>query len=472
MDPRFLRIAMPSLALGLTALGVTRPALAQFPKQGLELFAQLPPNQFGASGGNDCWGYVSPSNREYALMSLNNRLGVVEITDPRNPVILGNITHNSCTWGDVKVYKDHCYEVSECNSGIQVIDLSDVDNGNVSLVRTINTPGSSHNVVVDTESGYLFTVGSGRTYSVYIYDLEPANGRGATPDNPVFVERFVGNYLHDAQAVTYDKGGPNERIIIFGASEGRGLEIYELKFSGGNPQWRMVSSESYPGVSYCHQVWLDKDRHYLYGDDELDEQRGQTPTTRTLVFDVSDLNNPTYVGSFTSGLPAIDHNLYVREDGLIFEANYTSGVRVFDTRVNKTSPPEVAFFDTYPENNNASFSGIWSVYPYFPSGTAIGSDTSRGLFVLDTSGITGGIACDEIKKFKGKCKKQRALAVVKLKNADHDGEKVTVEADGTPFDLVINGKKAKLVTCCFNGSVELKLTSPADCEPPINAPCS
>ncbi len=472
MDPRVLRIVMASLALGLATLVVTRPAQAQFPKEGLELYSQLAPNQFGASGGNDCWGYVSPTGREYALMSLNNRLGVVEITDPRNPSILGTIPHSSCTWGDVKVYKDHCYQVSECNSGIQVVDLSDVDNGNISLVRTISSPGSSHNVVVDTESGYLFTVGSGRTYSVYIYDLEPANGRGATPGNPVFVQRFAGNYLHDAQAVTYDKGGPNERVIIFGASEGRGLEIYELKFTNGNPAWRMVSSESYPGVSYCHQLWLDKDRHYLYGDDELDEQRGQTPTTRSLVFDVSDLDNPVYVGSFTSGLPSIDHNLYVREDGMIFEANYSSGVRVFDTNVSKTSPPEVAYFDTYPENNNASFNGLWSVYPFFPSGTVIASDTGRGLFILDSSGISGGISCDEVKKFKGKCKKGKGKATVKLTNAGHDGEEVTVEVEGSPFDLQINGSKAKLVTCCFEGSIDLVLTSPSGCKDPINAACN
>ena len=41
------------------------------------------------SNGNDCWGYTSPSGREYALMGLSNAMAVIEITDPTNPSIIG-----------------------------------------------------------------------------------------------------------------------------------------------------------------------------------------------------------------------------------------------------------------------------------------------------------------------------------------------------------------------------------------------
>ncbi len=381
-------LAVPGFALAALMLADTASA-QEYPRDKVELYKQFTPGEFGAGGGNDCWGYTSPSGREYALMGLDNRVGVVEITDPGNAEIIATIPHGSSTWADIKTYKDHCYVVTESNTGIQVISLADVDNGNVTLVRTIGTPSRSHNVVVNTESGYLFTVGSGRTYSVYLFDLEPANGRGASPGNPVFVESFPGNYLHDAQVLTYDKGEQNERQIVFGASEGRGLEIYELKFVNGQPSWRKLSAVSYPDVAYCHQVWLDADRHYAYVDDELDEQRHGIPTTRTLVFDVSDLNNPTFVSEFTSGETTIDHNLFVR-DGFIFEGNYESGLRIFDANVDPLKPPHVGFFDTYPQGNSKNFNGMWGAYPFFASGTVIGSDRSRGLFILDVSEATGG----------------------------------------------------------------------------------
>lgn len=43
---------------------------------------------------------------------------------------------------------------------------------------------------------------------------------------------------------------------------------------------------------------------------------------------------------------------------------------------------EIAFFDTFPFSGADEFSGAWSVYPYFPSGTIIVSDRTYGLFIL------------------------------------------------------------------------------------------
>ena len=43
----------------------------------------------------------------------------------------------------------------------------------------------------------------------------------------------------------------------------------------------------------------------------------------------------------------------------------------------------VAWFDTYPADDGASFNGLWSNYPYFPSGIVVATSMERGLFVLD-----------------------------------------------------------------------------------------
>jgi hypothetical protein len=141
-------------------------------------------------------------------------------------------------------------------------------------------------------------------------------------------------------------------------------------------------------MGYCHQGWLSADRKYLYVDDELDEQNsGGTINTRSLIFNVEDPANATFVGTFTSGLPSIDHNQYTA-NGFTFQANYQSGLRIFDLASNPEAPVQVGAYDTYPSSNGAAFNGAWSTYPYFPSGTVIVSDINSGLFVLDTTEAT------------------------------------------------------------------------------------
>ena len=55
-----------------------------FESLNVDLLSQIPLNGFASnpSTASDCWGYVSPSGREYALVALRNALAVVEVTDP------------------------------------------------------------------------------------------------------------------------------------------------------------------------------------------------------------------------------------------------------------------------------------------------------------------------------------------------------------------------------------------------------
>jgi len=126
-------------------------------------------------------------------------------------------------------------------------------------------------------------------------------------------------------------------------------------------------------------VWITPDQKYLYLNDELDEGSSVSVTT-TRVINIEDPANPVFVGTYTTGLAAIDHNLYIH-DGFVYQANYRSGLRVFDN-LDPTNPVEVAWFDTYPGSDSASFNGAWSSYPFFPSGNVIISDIERGLFIV------------------------------------------------------------------------------------------
>jgi choice-of-anchor B domain-containing protein len=364
--------------LGLLTLAMmgALPAVAQFDSLNVALRSNLTLADFGQgdANGNDCWGYVSGSGREYALMGLEKGLAIVEITDPVNPVIVGRVNHTASLWGDVKVFGDYCYVVNESGGGMQVIDLSQIDSGIVPLPTVISQGGLStaHNVALNTDSGYVYTCGANGHQGIAAYDL-------SNPAAPVFAGAYDAQYTHDAVIVSYTSGTYVGKEVAFCFNGGNGLTIVDVTNKASMTPFS--TSTNYPGRQYCHQGWPSDDLQYLYINDELDELNGTTPTTRTLIFDISDLSGPTLANTFTTGLTAIDHNLYVAGT-LIYEANYRSGLRILDA-TDPVNLSEVAYFDTYPGSDAADFTGAWSVYPYFPSGNVIVSDINRGLFVLD-----------------------------------------------------------------------------------------
>lgn len=75
---------------------------------------------------------------------------------------------------------------------------------------------------------------------------------------------------------------------------------------------QMLSRISYDGYRYTHQGWLNEEQTRLLMDDELDELYGSNPHTRTMVWNVEDLENPMLQGSFYSSQQATDHNLYIK----------------------------------------------------------------------------------------------------------------------------------------------------------------
>ena len=345
-----------------------------FPSDGVSLMSWLPLSSFpgNPSTGNDCWGYISPSGRQYALMGLSNGTAFVEITDPGNAQIVEVISGPNSLWHDIKVYQDHAYVVSEGGSGIQVMDMSQIDNGVVTQVTQAGS-GATHNVAIDTTSGYLYRTG-GDGNGLIVYSL-------LNPANPTQVATWPDKYVHDCQVVTYTDGPYAGRQIAFlcagynGGWNETGLTILDVT---NKSNIQLVSQMQHSSNNYSHQAWLTEDRHYLYLNDELDEQNTGSLTT-TRIIDVQDINNPTQVGTCTTGSTSIDHNLYIKGNHM-YQANYRSGLHVFDIS-SPLNPEHVAHFDTWPSDDGAEFNGLWSCYPFFEDGTVIGSDLESGLFV-------------------------------------------------------------------------------------------
>lgn len=192
-------------------------------------------------------------------------------------------------------------------------------------------------------------------------------------------------YSHDVQCVVYT--GPDAdhtgKELCFALNESA-LSIADVT-DKSNPV--AVSRATYPGVVYAHQGWLTDDQRYLFTNDELDEISGTTTMSRTLVWDVIDVDDPVLVKEYLGPTPAIDHNLYI-VGNLLYAANYQAGMRVLDI-TDPANPVERGRFDTAPldadvatEDNFAAFNGSWTAYPFFSNGTIAVTSQNEGLFLL------------------------------------------------------------------------------------------
>lgn len=331
------------------------------------------------ASANDVWGYVSPSGREYALLGLRGGTAFIEVTAPTAPVVVDYYSHPAGCCSDIKVYQDYAYIVTEGGGGMQVFDLSPIDAGTVTLVTTFaaNALTQAHNLAINEESGFAYICGAQNNPSnggLFIVDIR-------VPTMPVYAGSWSDVYVHDVQVVTYHEGlyAGREIAFAFCGSANLGLRIIDVT-SKSSPT--TIGALDYPRQQYTHQGWLSEDRRCLYIDDEFDETYYGLPTS-TFVIDVSKLESPRYLRSFSTGKPSIDHNLYVKGD-FIFEANYTSGMRIFYAPV-PGYIQEVGYFDTHAEDDLPLFHGAWTAYPFLPSGTVLVSDIENGLFVLDVS---------------------------------------------------------------------------------------
>ena len=424
MPPRAVEAAAKQAPALASITGAAVPCengqAGTFPCQDVELLAFLAVTpdlggQVTVSNGRtygtqvaDIWGWTDPdTDREYAIVGRTDGTAFVDITDPARPVYLGDLPFHGTLplinglrgtgWRDVKVYEHHALIVADGggarNHGMQVFDLTrlrDVQDAPVTFSETAHYDriGSAHNVVVNEETGFAYAVGASASAGnpcgpgLHMINVQD-------PTQPTFAGCFIdestggvvgAGYTHDAQCVVYR--GPDVehqgREICFGANE-TALSIADVT-DKADPV--ALSSAGYPASGYVHQGWLSEDQRYFFQDDELDEidTTNAVNQTRTLIWDVQDLDDPQVAAEYVADTPSIDHNQYTVGD-LLFQANYTSGLRILDVS-NPLEPTLVGSFDTYPAGNAARFAGAWSVYPFFESGNVAVSSIGEGLFVL------------------------------------------------------------------------------------------
>jgi choice-of-anchor B domain-containing protein len=367
----------------------------------VDLVAFLPVQSIGGERGvelNDIWGWTDPqTGKEYALVGRVDGTSFVDISDPENPVYVGQLPKTEgapgSTWRDIKVFRDHAFIVADgaAEHGMQVFDLTRLRNAQNPPVAFTEDAHydrihSAHNIVINEDTGFAYTVGNsagGETCGGGLHMIDIKD-----PKNPRFVGCFSDpstgrqktGYTHDAQCVLYRGPDPDYqgREICFGSNE-TALSIADVT-DKENP--RAIAVAEYPNVGYTHQAWLTEDHRHLLMDDELDELNGLVDNTRTLIWDVSDLDDPVLIKEFLNpNTTSIDHNQYVVGDK-VFQSNYIAGLRVLDIS-DIENPREVGYFDTVPYGSDAPrFDGSWSNYPFFKSGVIVVTSGDEGLFLL------------------------------------------------------------------------------------------
>jgi choice-of-anchor B domain-containing protein len=276
--------------------------------------------------------------------------------------------------------------------------------GAVALVVANNAPGGPitmggadpsvtiPSVMVSQADGNAIKAGLPATGGVSSNPDSPPCGNGLhmidinEPKEPTYAGCFQHHgYVHDTQCVVYE--GPDARYhgheICFNSNATGQTHRVDIVDVTDKSAPYSIARVGYDNFGYSHQGWLTPDQRFFLHGDELDEMRHGIGTT-TRVWDVSDLEDPQLINVFENDTPSIDHNLYA-QGRYAYASNYTSGLRVYATRdLLGAGLEEVAYFDVYPENDNATFEGgTWSNYPYFrQKGVVAVSSIDRGLFIL------------------------------------------------------------------------------------------
>ena len=330
----------------------------------IKLLTQLNPHPVSGQAYSALWGYRAPDGREYAILGCSAGTSFVDITDSTDihevdylPVPQGV---QPSGWREMKTYSHYAYIVSEAPSScIQIADLSYLPDS-VRYVGKISLPDHSTTHTISQSGPYLYLNGcnAAMTQGIAIVDLS------VNPEAPVLRGKWNGLYVHDSRII-------NDTIWACNIANGK-VSIIDARDKDNPVTIRDWVNSPQPNAP--HNIALSNDRRYAFVTDEV-----FSPPGRLKIWNVSDLNNITYISSFdpTPFEGADVHNIEIQNNFAVL-AYYAAGVKVLDIS-NPVNPVEIGWYDTYPENNLAL--GCWAVY-IFESGKIIASDMYSGLYVL------------------------------------------------------------------------------------------
>jgi len=337
-------------------------AYSQLPNQNTYLLRNL--NQhYTSTLYSAVWGYVAPDNREYAILGCPTGTAFIDITDSANIHEVDYLPGLQSAWREMKTYSHYAYIVSEAtNSGLQIVDLQYLPDS-VHLVKVWNYTGYTRTHTISQSGNYLYLNGGNSAANGGITVLNVID-----PENPVKMGQWTSLYVHDCRV-------ENDTIYAANINEGK------VSIINATNKMSLATVVTFNNLlnSGPHNTALSSNRKRLFVTDEI----GSAPYLMK-VWNIENPSNPVYVTSWqpTGITTSIVHNVETYGNWAI-AAHYSAGIRILNI-TNPDAPQEVAWYDTYPQNNAESYNGCWGVY-MFPSGKIAASDRQTGLYVIKTS---------------------------------------------------------------------------------------
>ncbi|MEZ4892994.1 MAG: choice-of-anchor B family protein [Saprospiraceae bacterium] len=305
-------------------------------------------------GMTGIWGYTD-GTFEYALVGNNERLTIVNVTDPEAPEIVNKVEMPGGSSRDVRMYENVAYvgqipKSSDSLFGIWIVDLNALPND--SLPAYLFTEYEAHGVQlksawhleVDQKKGFLYLFHSNITGTL-VYDLKP------DPYRPTYVATYNQIVGHDAYI-------DNDTMYLAATT---GLYIIDVS-DKSNP-----ITLGYDGYgSNGHNCWLSEDRKLLF------MSSMSSPELRT--FDVSDPLNPELLDMIKATPDSKNHMINVYAFGQhVIGALHMEGLAI----INAERPDNLAVtgkYDTYPETDKLDLYGCYAIYPFLPSKNIIATN--------------------------------------------------------------------------------------------------
>lgn len=323
------------------------------------------------------WGYKAPDGREYAILGCPAGTAFIDITDSANIHEVDFLTGLTSSWREMKTYSHYAYIVSEAtNSKLQIVDLQYLPDS-VSLVNTWSYTGYTKTHSISQSGHYIYLNGGNSNSAGGITVLDVID-----PVNPVKLGQWTTLYVHDCRV-------SNDTIYAANINDGK---VSIINASNKSSLSTVTTFANLPGAG-PHNTALSENRKRLFVSDEI----GTAPYLMK-VWNIENRSSPVFVTSWqpTGITTSIIHNIETYGNYAVI-AHYSAGIRIVNI-ANPDAPQEVAWYDTYPSNNNESYNGCWGVY-MFPSGKIIASDRQTGLYVIKTSFLmtgTGGNSMNSV----------------------------------------------------------------------------
>lgn len=243
-----------------------------------------------------------------------NRLYTWDVSTPSTPILMDSLMLAATTVNDVKIRADGTLGVSTHEgsppNGITLFDLTDPAHPQAITRFTSELESGVHNVWIEGDFVYVAVDGP---VGLRIVDI-------SNPSSPVIAARFYAgsSFLHDI----YVRDG-----LAFLSHWDAGLIILDVGngVANGSPANPVEVSRIQTAGGNVHNAWFWPAADYVF----VGEEDFSAPGVMHVV-DVSDLSNPTEVGTFA--VPGTTpHNFWVDEArGILYAAWYENGLRALD----------------------------------------------------------------------------------------------------------------------------------------------